>query len=129
MKQEFTKQIVPRICVPDSEKTSMLRELKKSGILLGCCSNSMSEMVNMMLKSADIVEYFDVVIGNDEVKNPKPDPEMYIRAMQQLGVSPKETVIVEDSQYGIAAAKASGATVIKVQGTKDVHLGLFSEIL
>lgn len=129
IKQLYTREIIPNVCLPNPEKIEMLLQLKQAGIKVGCCSNSMQEMVHLMLESSQLFEHFDVLIGNDSVSKPKPDPEMYIDAMRRLGVSPNETIIVEDSTYGIEAARASGATVYVVKGTEDVHIGLFGDIL
>ena len=82
-----------------------------------------------MLKSAHLFEHFDVILGNDEVVNPKPHPEIYIEAFKRLQVEPKEVIVVEDAPHGIAAAKASGARVLEVRGVDDVHLSLFQDIL
>ena len=71
----------------------------------------------------------DLIIANDEVKNPKPDPEMYLLAMQKLNITPEETIIVEDSPHGIEAARATNAEVRIVSGVEDVHSGLFKDIL
>lgn len=128
MKQDFTKQIIPRICVPSAEKIEMMKKLTAT-VKVGCCTNSVQEMAELMLKSAGLFEFMELIIGNDSVANSKPDPEMYQTAMERLGVSPEETVIVEDSLYGIAAARASGATVIEVPGVESVNVGLFKNLL
>ena len=82
-----------------------------------------------MLKSAHLFDFFDLIIGNDEIKNPKPHPEIYLTAFDRLGVKPSECIVVEDSKHGIASAKASGATVYEVKGVDDVNLSLFINIL
>ena len=82
-----------------------------------------------MLKSAQIFDFFDLIIGNDEVKEPKPHPEMYLSAFKILNLKPDECIIVEDSPHGIESAKASGAKVFEVRGTEDVNLSLFKDIL
>lgn len=129
IKQEYTKKLIPEYCPPDYSKIILLRHLKNNGYKLACCSNSIKETLYLMLKSAEIFDFFEVIVGNDQVKNPKPHPEMYLTAFSQLGVAPSEVIIVEDSPHGIAAAKASGATVYEVRNVDDVHLGLFSELL
>jgi len=70
-----------------------------------------------------------LILGNDEVENPKPHPQIYLEAFKRLKVKPSETIIVEDAPAGIASAKASGARVIEVRGVDDVHLSLFLDIL
>ncbi len=129
VKQQYTKELIPKYCPPEHSKLIMMRHLKDANLKIGCCSNSIRETLHLMLKSAQLFEYFDVIIGNDEVSKSKPDPEMYILAMKKLGVTPEETIIIEDSPHGIEAARASGATVYKVRSIDDVHVGLFSDIL
>jgi beta-phosphoglucomutase len=129
VKQIYTKKIIPEYCPPDYSKIILLRHLKDHSYQLACCSNSVQETLHLMLRSAGLFEFFDVIMGNDSVKKPKPDPEMYLLAFSKLGIGPEQAIIVEDSPHGIAAAKASGATVLSVRGVEDVHLGLFSDIL
>lgn len=129
IKQKYTKEIIPKYCVPDYSKIILLKHLKNKGLKLACCSNSIKETLHLMLKSAQIFDYFDIIIGNDEVDNPKPHPEIYLKTFAKLGIKPQEGIIVEDSPHGIAAAKASGAKVYEVKGVQDVHLSLFKEIL
>ena len=82
-----------------------------------------------MLKTAHLFNFFDLILGNDEITNPKPNPEIYLTAFERLDVSPSECIIVEDSPHGIAAAEASGASVYAVRGVQDVDTSLFSTIL
>lgn len=129
IKQKYTKDLIPHHCPPDYSKIILLTHLKNNGFLLGCCSNSIKETLHLMLKSAHIFDFFDIVIGNDEVKNPKPHPEMYHLACKKLGVREQDCVIIEDSPHGIAAAKASGAIVYEVRNCEDVNLALFGKLL
>lgn len=129
VKQKYTKEIIPHYCAPDYSKIILLRHLKEQGFKLGCCSNSTKETLHLMLKSAQLFDFFDIIIGNDEVKNPKPSPEIYQTAFEKLCVLPEECIIVEDSPHGIASGKASGATVFEVRDVDDVTLSLFEKIL
>lgn len=129
VKQKYTKEIIPRYCAPDYSKIILLKHLKERGFKLGCCSNSTKETLHLMLKSAQLFDFFDIIIGNDEVKNPKPSPEIYQVALAKLGFSPDECIIIEDSPHGITSAKACGATVLEVKGVEDVTLSLFDNII
>jgi HAD superfamily hydrolase (TIGR01509 family) len=129
VKQKHTKNIIPKYCPPDYSKIILLGHLKNHGYKLACCSNSIKETLHLMLKSAHLFEHFDLIIGNDEVSQPKPHPEIYLTAFKKLGVQPHECIIVEDSPHGIAAGKASGATVYEVRNVDDVNLSLFSHLL
>ena len=55
------------------------------------------------------------------LKNGKPDPEMYNKAIKKLNLEPKECLIVEDNENGVKAALASGANLLKVENPDDVH--------
>lgn len=129
IKQKYTRDIIPAYCPPDYAKIILLTHLKNNGFLLGCCSNSIKETIHLVLKSAQLLDFFDIVIGNDEVKNPKPHPEIYHVTFRKLGVRPDECIIVEDTPYGIQAGKASGATVYEVRNSEDVNLNLFEKLL
>lgn len=129
VKQKYTKEVIPKYCVPEYSKIIMLKELKRSGYLLACVSNSVKESVHSMLKSAGLIEYFDFIIGNDEVKCAKPDPEIYLVTYEKMKLKPEECVIVEDAPHGIASARASGGNVIEVRGVEDVHVALFADLL
>ena len=129
IKQKYTHELIPKYCPPEYSKIILMRHLKSQGIQLACCSNSVKETLHSMLRSAGLFDYMDLIIANDEVKNPKPDPEMYLLAMQKLNITPEETIIVEDSPHGIEAARATNAEVRIVSGVEDVHSGLFKDIL
>ena len=129
IKQKYTKEIIPKYCAPDYSKIILLEHLKASGFKIGCCSNSIKETLHLMLKSAQIFDFFDIIIGNDEISNPKPDPEIYLTAMNRLNLKPEECVVVEDSPHGIESGKKSGATVFEVRGVDDVNLSLFEKLL
>ncbi len=129
LKQRHTKELIPHYCPPNYSKMILLKQLKARGYKLACCSNSTKETLHLMLKSAHLFEFFDVIIGNDEVAHPKPHPEIYLTAFTRLNITPQEAIIVEDAPAGIAAAQASGAIVYKVRNTEDVHIDLFRELL
>ena len=60
-------------------------------------------------------ELFELIISAEDVKNKKPDPEGFIKAMDYFNVIPENTIIFEDSNVGIEAAIKSGANVLKVE--------------
>jgi dTDP-glucose pyrophosphorylase len=62
----------------------------------------------------------DLIISNEDVKNSKPHPEMYWKAMSMMGVLPEETLIVEDSPPGLLAASRSRANILRVNNPRDL---------
>lgn len=123
LKQNRTAEIAMQRCRPTFNHTQALSGLKRDGMKLGVCSNSVRQSVELMMQLAGLKSYLDVVVSNEDVERAKPDPEMYIKAMMNLGVTPEETVILEDNDHGIAAARASGAHVMVVGTPDDVLYG------
>jgi len=124
LKKKYTSDIIWKKCLPNQEKILMLKYLSEK-YKIACCSNAIKESVVDMLKKSELYEYFDLILGNDEIEKPKPDPEIYLKAFDILGVKPEDCLIVEDAPHGIEAAKASGARVLAVRGYDDVNLFLF----
>ena len=68
-----------------------------------------------VLKTHNIdTEIFDLILTGEDVKEGKPDPEVYITSMKALNVKPNETIVFEDSDIGIEAAVKAGCNYIKV---------------
>lgn len=126
-KQEITFALIRETIKPVPEVTKVIEELKKRGIKFAVCSNSIRKSIELFLEAIKL-EGYEFVISNQEVINPKPHPEMYIRAIERLkekGISIEEIVIVEDSPVGITAAEASGAKVCKIINPNDIGKILF----
>jgi beta-phosphoglucomutase len=123
LKQARTAEIAMQRCRPTFNHVQALTKLKADGLKLGVCSNSVRQSVELMVRLSGLANYLDVLVSNEDVKHSKPDPEMYVKAMELLGVSPKETLILEDNEHGIAAARASGAHVMVIGVPNDVVYG------
>jgi beta-phosphoglucomutase len=81
------------------------------------------------MEKANLNRYLDLIVSAEDVKNPKPAPEIYALAMRNLGFNPENCLIVEDNDNGIKAAIASGAYVLKVRDVEEVNLeNIYSKI-
>jgi len=118
-KQHLTIEAISQL-EPDSQKIELFKELRDGGYKLACASNSIRRSVLVMLAKIGIIEYMDLIISNEDVKNSKPHPEMYWKAMSMMGCLPEETLIVEDSPHGLLAASRSRANVLRVDSPKDL---------
>lgn len=127
-KQEITNSLLEKIS-PDENLIMYLSALKKANIKLVCCSNSISQTVKTVLKNLGIIDFFDSVYSNEDVKNAKPHPEMYWAAMIKFSIKPNETVIVEDSPVGRLGAKMSGCNTIFINEPNDIDEKLIDKIL
>jgi beta-phosphoglucomutase len=121
LKQDRTVEIATANCRPVFQHRFALSRLKQDGMLLGVCSNSVRQSVELMMRLSGLAPYLDIMVSNEDVKEAKPHPEMYQFAMRCLGVSPDEVLILEDNEHGIAAAKASGAYLMVIGTTEDVR--------
>lgn len=117
-KQVYTSQML-RELTPDTRLIEVLRKLKER-YTIAVASNSIRESVKITLLKLGLLEYIDFYLSNEDVKHPKPHPEIYLRAMIQSGSTPKETLIVEDSVIGRNAANNSGAYLLGVNNSLDV---------
>lgn len=127
IKQDRTLRIAAQKCYPIVSHQVLIERLKKVNIKVGVVTNSIRQTTEFMLTYAGLFPLLDVVITNEDVTEHKPSPEGYLKAMDTLKVNHNETIIIEDSPYGIEAAVASGAHVVKVNGVDDVSLDLFEK--
>jgi len=119
-KQSYTYQLLKELS-PDNRLIDVLKKLKNEhGYKIAVASNSIRDSVKITLLKLGLLEYVDFYLSNEDVKYPKPHPEIYLRSMITAGVTPKETLIVEDSVIGRNAANNSGAYLLGVNNSFDV---------
>jgi len=121
-KQKFTIEVINETVKEDERIKSILKELKKSGYKIYVASNSIKETIKTILLRKGFMEYIDNYYSNEDVKNPKPKAEIYLRCMIDAGVDPDECLIVEDSIVGRKAALKSGGNLHPVLNTNDINL-------
>lgn len=121
MKQQYTLEIVYAQCKPRFYHEYALSRLKQEGYKLAVASNSIRKTVQIMMEQSALLGYLDFYLSNQDVKLGKPDPEIYTKAIQKMGLSPQECLVVEDNEKGIQAAKASGAWLMEVDEVEEVN--------
>ena len=112
---------------------ALLRDAKDLGLGRAVASSSSCGWVDGWLRRHGIRELLDVVVGRNDVRRVKPDPELFLLAASRLGVEPGSCVVFEDSPNGMRAALAAGMRCVAVPnaltrplGRPDVHLVLDS---
>lgn len=121
MKQQYTAQMIHEKCHPMFHHEYALSKLHNDGYKIAVCSNSIRSTIELMMEKAMLTNYLDLIVSNEDVKKAKPDPEMYQTAIAKFGLEPNECIVVEDNPNGIAAGKASGASVLEVATVYDVN--------
>jgi beta-phosphoglucomutase len=89
-----------------------LEKLKDQGLKLAICSSSKNAQT--VLDALDLSQYFDAVVGGNDIRTPKPDPEIFLTGAARLGLKPEECVVFEDAESGVEAALAAGMVCIGV---------------
>lgn len=115
--KELKKDYYPQFfnCLkPNAALIELIAGFKALGGKTAIASTARKENLMNVVNYLGIAHHFDLIFAGTDVKQGKPNPEIYQKAMQELAVLPGETLIFEDSEIGIQAAKAAGAFVIKV---------------
>jgi len=120
MKQQYTMEIIYAKCKPLFFHQYALSRLKSEGFRLAVCSNSIRNTIEIMMQKASLMDYLEFFLSNQDVTHAKPHPEIYTKAIERLGLSPQECLIVEDNDNGIKAALASNAHLLQVFQVEDV---------
>ncbi len=94
---------------------SFLEELKQNNIPFGVGTLSPQKRTVDLLNALNLLKYFDVIVNGDEVKNRKPDPEIFLLVAKKLNSNPENCIIFEDAKNGIEAAKAAGMKVVAIK--------------
>ena len=81
---------------------------------LAVASNAERANVDFVLDGAGLREYFPVALDSSSVQRPKPWPDIYLLAAQELGVAPQNCIVFEDSEVGITAARQAGTRVVGI---------------
>ena len=92
---------------------TVLEDLRSAGVPVAMVTSSPPEWYGIVLERFGLGDLFDAVVSASDLDGPgKPEPAIYERAAAELGVDPGETLTVEDSQHGTAAARRAGMTVV-----------------
>ena len=122
LKQIYTMELVQTRCKPIFQHEYALSNLSAMEFKLGLASNAVRNSVCTMLEKANLFQYFDVILSNQDVTRAKPDPEIYTTAISSLNLQPEQCLIIEDNEKGIKAAKAAKAHLMVVNDVYDVTL-------
>ena len=111
----IVRQVMMEELAPQPGVRELLDECNRRGLPKAVASSSLHMWVDLKLAAIGLTGAFDAVLGGDDVSAGKPEPEIYLKAAERLGVPPGECIAIEDSPVGIAAAVASGAYTIAVR--------------
>lgn len=120
-KQSFTREKLSRIEF-DPHIYTLFNDLRALGYRLSIASNSIRKTVDEVVSRLDIGAFLEGTLSNQDVRNPKPHPEIYWTSMSRAGVFPHQTCILEDSSIGRRAALLSGAKLLPIDRPADLSV-------
>jgi len=109
-KKETTLKPIP---IKDGVIT-LLNHLKDLKVTIAVATSTDTNMAKEKLKNAGLLEYFTMVVGGDQIKRGKPNPDIYLHVANKLSVNPKKCLALEDSENGVKSAASAGMTVIQI---------------
>ena len=118
--------------MPGAEE--ILRVLHQKGVPVGLASSSPRHMIEKVLERHDVLQYFDAIVSGDMVERSKPDPEVFLKAAEMLGIAPEKCLVVEDAIAGADAAHAGGMKAACLgdaakAGAGDYNMTTFGDLL
>lgn len=122
-KQNHTIEWILENVKEDERLSHIFQCLSASGVHVCVASNSVRYTVKLALKKLNLINWVNdsqnFYLSNEDVRYPKPNPQIYLMCMAKCGIGPHETLIIEDSPVGLMAAKLSGANVLKVNSPEE----------
>ena len=117
-KNNYYKELITKLTPADILPGTMcnLEELKKNGIKIAIGSSSKNTPI--ILKQVGLDSYFDAISDGNNIKNSKPDPEVFVKAAEMLGIEAECCLVVEDADSGVEAGKKGGMKTLSVNGAK-----------
>ena len=104
----------------------LIRRLYDKGLPLGLATSSWTKVMNTVLDTLGIRQYFKSIISGGELPESKPDPAIYLLSAQRLGTAPADCCVLEDTTNGLLAAKQAGMRAIAFRnphsGQQDLTL-------
>ena len=128
--RELLSQMTPKDVTDDVRAT--LEIIRDAGIKTAIGSSSKN--TRYIMKQTNITQYFDAISDGNNITKSKPDPEVFLKAAEYLGLEPQECLVIEDAHAGIDAAKAGGFLAVAIGDATthkkaDFKIKTFGELL
>jgi len=112
--KDLIRELTPADILPGAMEN--LNELRENGILVAVGSSSKN--TPLILRQIGLDGFFDAVSDGNNISHSKPDPEVFLKAAEMLGIAPGDCLVVEDADAGIEAGRRGGMKTLSVKGAK-----------
>lgn len=113
---------VPYDELKNADAKPVMEALRERGVVSAIASSGQPEIIDELIEAADLRDVLVATVSGHEVAAFKPDPAVYLRTMELLGLEPDECLVVEDSPLGIEAVKRAGCRVLALRPHEGVTL-------
>lgn len=110
------------------EAIEVLKKLKKMGLKIGCVTNSHCDITKLEIEKSGLKKFFDVVITADDVKKPKPAPDMLVKAIKNLKGKSDNVIFVGDTKTDLIAGENAGCIVVGYNIKNRVKISSLKQI-
>ena len=117
--REYLKKLTPADVTDEVRKT--LAALREKGYKLAVGSSSKN--TRFILSQTNLTDAFDAIADGNDIKNSKPDPEVFLKAASLIGIAPEDCAVIEDAEAGLEAANRGGMLSIAYASALDCPLG------
>ena len=107
----------------------ILSQIQSAGLSIGLVTGAIRAEAELILKRLEIKHYFNIIVTGDESKTSKPDPDIYLLAVELLNkqnpalqITPEDCLVIENTAAGIIGAKNAGMQVVGVANTYPFHM-------
>jgi HAD superfamily hydrolase (TIGR01509 family) len=115
LKDEYYLEVARGHVKPFAEMVTLVKALADRGLPMAVASGSSPIIIEAVIAEAGLSEYFGGHLYSSElVLRAKPEPDIFLYTAGRLGIRPRELVVFEDSQHGVAAGKTAGMAVVGV---------------
>ena len=121
-KQIITTKLLKKKINKNKKIYNIFKTLNKKNYKIAVATNAVSATLDICIKKLGISEFVNFKLSNEDIENPKPNPEIYLRIFIHFGIYPSNALIVEDSHYGREAAISSGAKLLPIKNLKELSL-------
>ena len=117
LKEQYYREMVKDKLEPLPGVLNLIKDLKNKNFKLAIGSSGPPENVELVVRTLNLTQYFDVIITAAEVEKGKPEPDIFLIAAKKLKLNPKNCIVIEDAPVGIEAAKRANMPVIALRIT------------
>ena len=120
IKQKNTQKLLNKDIKYNAKIYKTFLRLSKN-FKISLATNAVRKTLDLCLQKLKIKKFISFSFSNEDVKNNKPHPEVYLKCLVKMGLKPSETIIFEDSHHGVMAAQDSGCLLYTVKNISDIN--------